>query len=159
MGTVTRSGRAASPWRRIALAVSIVLNLFFVALIGGHVLHNRGIGAGGTPLMRALARAEASLPPRDAAAFGAVLRHDAPRYSDAMKQLEAARQELRRRITAEHFDETSVRQALLNWQTAWNGFFEKFSDTLVDALAQVSPEGRRRLVAERRSAVQRSSAH
>jgi uncharacterized membrane protein len=160
MGSVIKRGGVPARWRRIALPVSIVLNLFFVALIGGYVLHHRGERlAGETPLMRALARAEASLPPRDATAFGAVIRRDAPQYSDALKRLDVARQELRREITAEQFDEAGVRQALAGWQTAWNSFFEKFSNTLVDALAQVSPGGRRRLIAERRSEVEgRSSA-
>jgi uncharacterized membrane protein len=146
--------REGSRWRRIALPVSVVLNLFLVALIVGHVVHNRaGFGAmGETPLARALANAEAILPSKDAAAFGAVIRRDAPRYADAQKQLDAARQEVRRQIATPEFDATRVHAALAAWRAAWNRFSDDFGDTLVDALAQVSPAGRQKLVAERRAA-------
>jgi uncharacterized membrane protein len=139
-------------WLRIALPISIVLNLFLLALVGGHVLRSRSNEFGtGTPLMRALARAEASLPPKDAAAFGAVMRREAPRFASAEQRLAEARRGLAEEITAERFDQAGVRQALEAWQAAWNGFFADFSGTLVEALGQVSPDGRRKLVADRRS--------
>jgi uncharacterized membrane protein len=147
---MTSMRRDMPGWRRIALPASIVLNLFLIALIGGHLVRNRLYDVNSeTPLVRALARAEATLPPRDAAAFGAVMRRDLPRFAAAEKQLTDARQELRRQITAEQFNEAGVRQALDGWQAAWNRFFNDFSNPLVDALAQVSPEGRHKLVAAR----------
>lgn len=145
--------RGIPNWRRLALPASVILNLFLVALIGGQVWHNRRSDAGfGTPLAGALARAEAILPSQDAAAFGAVIKRDAPHYAEDWRQLRAARRELRRKITAEDFNQEQVRQALATWQTAWGRFFGDFSGTLIEALAQVSPEGRRKLVAERRAA-------
>ncbi|HUB16133.1 MAG TPA: periplasmic heavy metal sensor [Acetobacteraceae bacterium] len=139
-------------WRRIALPISIVLNLFFVALIGGHLwqVHRAAVNFG-EPLMRALARAEASLPPRDAAAFGTVIKRNAPQYVPSLRQLTAARRALQDDIVAQHYDPAAVEQALSAWQGAWNRFFGDFDHTLVDALAQVSPEGRRKLIATRRS--------
>jgi uncharacterized membrane protein len=138
-------------WRRIALPVSIVLNLFLLAVIGGHVWHNRRAeAAGGMPLTRFLANVEASLPARDAAAFGEVIKRNAPHYGeDGLKLLEA-RKALAGEITAEPYDQARVRQALANWRAAWNQFMDDFGDTLVEALGQVSPEGRRKLIAERR---------
>jgi uncharacterized membrane protein len=150
MSDVTARTRETRAWRRIALPASIILNLFLVALIGGHVLNRLFTEATpGPPLMRAIARAEASLPPEDAARFGAVMRRDAPRFSADREQVIAARRALVGQITAEHFDQNAVRQAMATWQTAWNRFVTDFANTLVDALAQVSPEGRRKLVAER----------
>lgn len=140
---------ATPAWRRIALPASLILNLFLVALIGGHLLHVRR-GLAGAPFAHALANAEAILPPKDAAAFRAVMQRDAPQYEGAMKRFFAARQALERDIAADHFDPDRVRAALANWRTSWDAFFDDFDGPLVDALAQVSPEGRRKLLAERR---------
>lgn len=148
---MTGKGRGMPRWRRTALPASIVLNLFLAAVIGGHLLHIRAREAGGImPMARVLANAEAALPPQDAAAFGAVIRRDAPRYAEAAQQLGEARQELNRQFTAEKFDPQAARRALAAWSTAWDRFLGDFGNTLVTALAEVSPEGRRKLVAERR---------
>ncbi|HUH84958.1 MAG TPA: periplasmic heavy metal sensor [Stellaceae bacterium] len=148
---MTETKKATPYWRQMALPASIVLNLFLLALIGGHLWHLRRAEVNsGTPLARALARAEARLPPRDAAAFAAVIRRDEPHYRDDQKRLIAARQDLARAIAAEPFSADGVRRALAIWRTAWNGFFDDFSGTLIDALSKVSPEGRRELVPERR---------
>lgn len=144
--------QAARGWRRIAVAASVVLNIFFIALIGGHLLRGRpAIAPNESPVMRALASAEASLSPSDAAAFRQVMKTDAPRFEDAARQLAAARRAVGRQIAAEQFDADAVHQALVHWQKALNNFFDAFSDPLVEALAKVSPEGRRRLIAERQA--------
>lgn len=139
---------AARGWRRIALPASIVLNIFFVALIGGLLLRGRpAIGPNETPLARLLENAEARLSPLDAAAFRQVMRNDAPHFADAAQQLAAARRAVEQQVVAESFDADAVHQALSRWRLAQNSFFEAFSDPLVDALARVSPDGRRRLIA------------
>jgi uncharacterized membrane protein len=138
-------------WWRIALPASIILNLFLIALIGGHVLsRQRPELVAGSPLARAFASAEATLSPPDAAALGASIRHDAPGYLDAARQLAVARAELGHVIEADPYDPAQVRQALKVWQAAWNHFVDDFSNPLVGALGQVSPAGRRKLVQERR---------
>lgn len=156
MSPIAQNNRETPRWRRIGLPISIVLNLFFVALIGGHLWrqHELEVNAG-SPLARALARAEASLPPQQAAAFGGTIKGDLPHYRAAAQQLLEAREALNRQITAEQFDEEAVRQALAAWRAAWNHFMDDFDDTLIKALAQLPPDGRRRLVAERRSAAAR----
>ncbi len=144
-------------WRRVVLPLSLVLNIFLVALIGGHVLRQQfrepnpvAYGPAGSMLFRSLARAESSLSPQDAAAFDAVIRRGVPRYAQAGLQLQAAREDLESKITAVQFDPQAVHQAFVAWQASWNRFVSVFEDTLVDALAQLSPEGRQRLVRERR---------
>ncbi len=139
-------------WRRVALPASIVLNLFLVALIGGHLLsvrHSEPLA--GDPLARALANAEASLSPADAAAFTAALRRDAPNYLEAARQLRTARVQLGREVAADTYDPARVRQALAAWQAAWSHFVDQFSDPLVEALGQVSPAGRHKLIADHRA--------
>jgi uncharacterized membrane protein len=147
------TNQAMPKWRRIALPVSIVLNLFLVALIGGHLLHNRARVDVHfvSPLVRALARAEANLPPPDAEKFGAVMRRGAPHYMAAARQLEEARQELARQAAADPFDQEGARRALAAWAKAWDQFLSDFSNTLVEALAEISPESRRKLVTERQA--------
>ncbi len=141
---------AEKTWRRIALPASIILNLFLIALIVGHLWYGPGrfnfAGERGMPLARALARAEALLPPKDAAAFGAVIRRDEPQLEKSIAELRSARLELDRQIVADPFDPQATRKALLATETAWDHFVDDFSGTLVDALAQVSPDGRRKLI-------------
>ncbi len=151
---MTTTGREIRSWRWLALPASIVLNLFFIALIGGHLWQNRSDdGTSGTALSRSLARAEAVLPRQDATAFGAVIRRDAPRYAEAAQRLAEARQEFWREVTAEQFNPDHARQALDAWRAAWNRFLDDFTNTIVAALAEVSPEGRRKLTAQRRSLI------
>jgi uncharacterized membrane protein len=139
--------------RQIVLPVSIVLNLFLIALIGGHMWHDHSIRAGsGSPIDRALALAEARLPSKDAAAFGAVIRRDAPQYTDAVQKLMVARREIDRKMAEEQFDRDGMRADLVAWRAAWNQFFDDFTGTIIDAVAQISPEGRRDLVVEHQSA-------
>jgi uncharacterized membrane protein len=143
-----------APWRRIVLPASVILNLFLIAVIGGHILQARargdtGIGSGvGTPLGRVLGRAEAILPPRDAAAFGAVMRRDLRNYAQDSLQLREARRELDRQIVADPFNPEATRHALSATQAAWNHLLDDFSGTLVEGLSQVSPKGRRKLITE-----------
>ena len=136
-------------WRRIALPASIILNLFLVAVIGGHVWHARSRNDTiGVPLARAISRAEEVLPPQDAAAFGAVMRRDATHYAATAQRLKDARDELNRQLVAEPFDPEATRRALQGLETAWAHFLNDFSGTLIEGLSQVSPEGRRKLLAE-----------
>ena len=142
---------AARPrdWRRIALPCSIVLNLFLLAVIGGH-FYSRYAGPlrDRTMLSRLLARVEATLPADEAAAFKAVILRDQDRFLMARQKLLAARQELMSQITADPYSKAGTTQALKDWKAAWDGVSGEFSGTLVDALATVSPQGRRKLVAE-----------
>jgi uncharacterized membrane protein len=137
-------------WRRIALPASLILNLFLVALIGGHLLRREfAERSRETSLAAVLTNVEHLLPPADAAAFGAIIRRDAPRHAEATEQLTEARSELERQITNEPFDKDATQQALTTWRQSVCRFVDEFSNTLVDALSQVSPESRRKLVAER----------
>lgn len=138
------------PFRlRIALPVSLILNLFLVALVVGHALNTRSRNdVVGTSLARSISRAEALLPPKDAAAFGSIMRRDAAQYTQAAQQLNDARRELNRQLVAEPFDPEAARRALKGAETAWSHFLDDFSGTLIDGLAQVSPEGRRKLVSQ-----------
>ncbi|KHK00899.1 periplasmic heavy metal sensor [Desulfovibrio sp. TomC] len=137
-------------WRRIVLPCSLLLNLFLVAVIGGRLLYGRAERLDGTGMLSRLqARAEAVLPSAEAQAFKAVITRDLPRFSPTWQQVGATRAELARQVAADPYDKIATGRALGAWITAWDGFAAEFGNTLVDALAQVSPEGRRKLIAGR----------
>jgi len=140
----------------VALSLSTLLNLFLLGVIAGHVL---GRGAPRelslTPMAGAVERAEAALGPADAAAFRAALDRDRPRYGQSAEQVAAARRVLMRQILTEPFDPHATSQALAAWRTSWGRFISDFSGPLVDALAAISPEGRRRLIDARRGRLER----
>lgn len=137
-------------WRRFVLPCSLLLNLFLVAVIGGRLLYGRAERLDGASMLsRLTTRAEAVLPAGEAKAFKTVIERDAPRFAKTRQQLGAARAELVRQVVADPYDKQATGQALLAWKAAWDSFAADFSDTLVDALGQVSPEGRRKLIAGR----------
>ena len=143
-----RGGRSAY-LRRIALPASLVLNLFLIAVIGGHLLRGNFTRLAAPPAGvpgRALANAMARLAPQDAAAFRRSLERDAPRFAPARQQLAERGAELARRVSAERFDPEATSQALAAWTASWDHFMASFDGPLVDALSQVSPEGRRKLM-------------
>jgi hypothetical protein len=89
-------------WRRFALPASVLLNIFLIALIGGHFLRHRAddVGPGAVSLPRILVNAQASLSASDAAAFGAIMRRDAPHFLESARKLADARTQLEREVTA-----------------------------------------------------------
>jgi hypothetical protein len=78
------------------------------------------------------------------------MEREKPRYAEAAKEVAEARAALERDIAADPFDPKAAGQALAAWRVSWDRFIEDFSGPMMDALASVSPEGRRSLVAERR---------
>ena len=151
MNTITDKSLGRANWRRITLPVSLILNLFLIAVVGGHVLriHTHELGPD-TPLERALANVDASLSQGDAAKFRAAILSDKQRFAAAAQQAGRARLELEKQISTEPFDQEATKQTLLAWRASWNHFMDDFDDPLVRALAQISPESRHELVAQRR---------
>jgi uncharacterized membrane protein len=137
---------------RLGLAVSVLVNLFLVAVIAGHLI---GIGAyrgEGALIARALSNAQHSLSASDAAAFRAVMLREAPQFAASARALGASREVLAARITAPVFDRAAVAAAFGQWRGDWMRFTGDFSGPLLDALGTLSPEGRRKLLEERRRA-------
>ena len=150
------SAQSIPTWRRFALPASVLLNLFLMALIGGHLIRHSGydVATASPSLPRILANAQASLSAQDGAAFGTVMRRNAPRYIESARKLAEARVALERQITAQPYDAAATKQAFLMWQVSANRFFSEIGDSLIEALGQVSPEGRQKLVASRHKAQQ-----
>jgi uncharacterized membrane protein len=144
--SMTGPSRYSVNWRRVALPASTILNLFLLALIGGYVWHLHHGAAERLPLARILSNMQARLDPPDADAFRAVMEHSEPGLGLAAQNVSKARRDLEAQLTAEPFDKQKARQALAEWRSAAGQFLDTYGDTLIDALARVSPDGRRRLV-------------
>lgn len=151
--------RMRPDWPWLALSLSIVLNLFLLGIIAGHLLSHRvrapRLAVAGAPMARALARAEAALDPQDAKAFRATLDRNRSRYAQAAIQVAAARREVARQIAAQPFDPRAASQALAAWRTSWDTLMSDLSGPLVDALSSISPQGRLRLIDARRERLER----
>ena len=78
------------------------------------------------------------------------LRAEEPCFAAAAAALGHSREALADQILAPQMDPAATRAALLVWRADWLRFTDAFSDPLIDALSKISPDGRRRLVAERR---------
>lgn len=139
--------------RKLALPASVLLNLFLIALIGGHFLRESRLIAHINPavpyLSRALATAEGSMSSEDAKIFRETLKQDEARYHDSARQLEHSRADLDKAILADPFDKDAAKRALDAWQLNGDLFLNDVKDSLIDALAGISPDGRKRLIAQR----------
>jgi hypothetical protein len=151
--------QGTTSWRRAALPVSLILNLFLIAVIGGHVLRTgSNERAGDATLAKALANAASKLSGPDAEAFGAVMRREAPHYEEAIRRLLADRDALERQINSEPFNPEAARAAYAAWQQSLTGFTHDFGDALIAALGEISPAGRHRIIAARQKARTEESA-
>jgi len=140
-------GNRGYRFRNGALIGSVILNLFLGALAGGHYLRQHAeSGERATALAQIMHTITARLPPKDAETFRATLHAEAPRYARSREGLVAARENLDRQLMAQQFDATATRDAMHNWQTAWDAFITDLRDPLIDALSHLSPQGRRALV-------------
>ena len=103
------------------------------------------------PLARILAVAEATLPASDARSFRETLLKEEPRYARAVRKVTEARQEMLKQMSADPYDPVATRAALSAMQSAWTEFMDAIGGPLVDAIGQISPEGRRTVVADQKA--------
>lgn len=142
-------GRLPKGWR-VVLFASLALNLFLVAFTTGRLLHSgiHGHRTGGS-LARALTNSGASLSGTDATTFNAIVQRDAARYTEAAQNLTKSRKELRHQIAADPFDPVATKQAYTRWQKDLNVYIDDVGDTFIEALTQISPQGRRKVLEQR----------
>ena len=139
-------------WLRIALPLSLVLNMFLLAFLGGQMLRaTPEVPRGDDPLARNLAVAEATLPASDARSFRETLLKEEPRYARAVRKVTEARQEMLKQMSADPYDPVATLAALSATQSAWTEFMDAIGGPLVDAIGQISPEGRRTVVADQKA--------
>lgn len=123
------------------LTASLLANVFLLAHAAAPMLRGRREpGFGG--MVEHFARA---LPPGDAERFHAVVDPEQARFAAAKREMDQSRAELSRAIARSPYDEASVRMRMADWQAHLHAMSSRVGDTLLTAIAVLSPEGRARL--------------
>lgn len=133
------------------LVGSLILNVsFFTAAIGRAVHSSLEPPRQQSTFGSVLTQARAVLSPNDLKAFLAAIHRDAPDFDEADGKLAEARRTVLLQIASPRFDQSATRSALINLRARWTTFSDEFREPLIQALAEVSPDGRRRLVSPSR---------
>ena len=127
------------------LGASLALNL----VLGGLLLWKPAQPRAGRGFDRMVARIEASLPEADRPRFHAVLVADRDRYAGALAAMRAASAEVDAVMRREPYDAAALRNAMAAWSERWVAFNAAFTETLVHAMGEVSPQGRAQVAARR----------
>lgn len=133
--------RLLEPWRTRVLWLSLGANLFAATAIAAPLLwHRRPHGPPGFDMViDYMAR---RLPASDAARFRAAMARERPWYDMDRQRLEAVRAETAQVVAREPFDGVAVRAALRTLQDRVRDSASRFDESLVGALAELSPEAR-----------------
>jgi len=127
---------------KAALGASLALNLVFAALLfWPDTPRPRGV-------RNLQARMERVLSGEDRDRFRAVMEANRPTYEAAQQAMRQARPLVPRAIGAEPFSEEALRAAMATNRERWQAFSEAFEGSLAQATAAISPEGRRKLLAD-----------
>jgi len=132
------------PWRTRLLFASFALNLFFAGLIGTRAMHHppeRG-PPGSEAFIRHMTR---GMPDEDAARFREVMLQARRQNEIARSRMDAARRDLSHAIGQTPYDEATVQKAMRAWQAAWIDWSNALGASMLKALAELSPDGRRSL--------------
>jgi len=150
------SSLAASlpPWRRIALGLSLALNVLLVAYVATQLLQQpppqarpaqRPVG-----IQAMIERISRDLPPGDKQIFEEAFARERPMLIAASEQMRAARRTLDATIAARPFDPAATRAAMEQWRDAWQRMSAMFNESFLAALQGISPDGRATIVSHAR---------
>ena len=127
------------------LGASLALNL----MLGGLLLFGPGRPEHRRGLDRMIDRIEAALPAADRPKFKAVLEAEHDRYAGPLAAVRSGGAEGDAAMARVPFDPEALRQAMAAWSARWAAFNEAFTETMVHAMAAVSPAGRAQVAAAR----------
>ena len=143
-----------TPRFRVALLLSVVLNVLLAAMLaGGWMQHERGRGMGGAvrmPRAETLARV---LPESDRAALDAAYERHRPQVRASFRAMREAKREVRAALNARPYDGARLAAALAAMRSEEARVAEAVHALLADVSGNVSDEGRAavaRLVTSRR---------
>ncbi|MBL6456834.1 periplasmic heavy metal sensor [Belnapia sp. T6] len=129
------------------LGASLVMNAVLAGLLWWRPVPPARSGRG---FDRMVGRIEAVLPEADRPRFREVLGSERERYASQLAAMRAASAEVDAMMRRDPYDPEALRRAFDQWAERVTAFNRAFSDTLVDALGAVSPEGRAQIAAARR---------
>lgn len=151
---------AAQPPRfRLALLLSVVLNVLLGAMLaGGWLQHERGRGPGGAVRMPRAETLERVLPESDHAALAAAYERHRPQVRASFHAMRQAKREVRAALNATPYDGDRLARALAEMRKHETRVAEAVHALLADVSANVSDQGRAavaKLVTSRRFGHQR----
>lgn len=136
--------RLLEPWRTRLLWTSLGFNLFAAALITApHLSHRHPPGPPDFDTI--IARVARSLPPTDIGAFRAAMDRGRPDFDTGRIHLAEIRLQVARTLASPAFDPAAARIAFQAMRQQLRDGSERFDEHLIDALANVSPQGRAKL--------------
>jgi uncharacterized membrane protein len=127
---------------KAALGASLALNLVFAGLL---FWPDRGRPHGVRGMQ---ARMERVLSPEDRTRFRRVMDENRPKWDRLRQAMRQGGPEIGRAIGAEPFSEDALRAAMRSGRQRWFAFSEAYEESLAQATAAISPEGRRKLLAD-----------
>jgi uncharacterized membrane protein len=135
--------------RGLLFGGSLALNVFLLALVGTHLfgpmlaplLTSGRAGGEEGPLGRMIA----ALPAGDAQRFRAVLDRERPAYQPEREAARVAHRALAEAVAKKPYDRAVVQQAIQGWHESSRHYAARIDQALLDALDEVSDEGRARL--------------
>lgn len=132
------AARASGRGIRIALAVSLALNLAVAGIVGGSLLG--GKGRPGNPMVRDIGFGPftAALSPEDRATLGRAFRDEAP----DMRNMRADMRQIVQALRATPFDEAALREAMAGMVVRGRTRLELGQRLLFDRLVAMTPEER-----------------
>jgi uncharacterized membrane protein len=139
--------RLLEPWRTRLLWTSLCLNVFGMALLAVPLfMHPPHRGPAGPPSFDGfVARMARDLPPEDADVLRAEMGRERPWYEMGRERLDEQRDMLARAVAHDPFDPAATHAALQELQDRMRESATRFDDSLVMAMAKLSPMGRTRL--------------
>lgn len=136
--------RLLEPWRSRLLWTSLGLNLFAAAIIAApRIWHRRPPGPPSFDMI--IDRVASSLPATDLDAFRAAMNRSRPDFDTGRLHLAEVRAQVARTLGNPAFDPAAARAALHDMRQQLQAGSEQFDEHLVNALANVSPQGRAKL--------------
>ncbi len=139
------------PWRTRLLFLSFAVNLVTIPIAAAPFVYHRPIMVpppvpGGPPRPVVMfERISRSLSAEDQTKLIAVAEPHFEEIDVARARMEAARAAMLRAIGHTPYEPEALRTAMRNWQVAWKEWSDDFGAAFVDAIQEVSPEGRQRL--------------
>ena len=134
------------PWRTRLLFLSFAVNLVTVPMVGmRYVMHSPPLPPGAPRPEVMVDRMARELPAEDGLRFRAAVAPHLEEIDAARTRMEATRRSMLREIGRTKFDRPAVQAAMHDWQAAWAVWSSGIGSAMLDALADLTPEGRQQL--------------